>query len=227
MHSPESPDRQKLTWARRALRDLYKCPTQTSPRITFYTSAPWTIPPVCNDTVQVGAVACTRCPNTRPHTKAPGAPAITSCSICKDQQFWNGSSCTECSPQCTSPDQYESRECTDTYDRECRTCNRDDCKVGTYAVSCPGPIEKGLGCMVGYPFHSFCPQRSPPPPKRLPRLCARDLRPQRLTHLIIEQACGNAPPNASYIKADIDCAWRCDNGFFSSPGQDSCTECQR
>lgn len=145
-------------------RDFYRCPSATSPEIRFSSAYVWKSPvtqltPECTSLV-VGADACTPCPPDRPYTREEGSVSSSDCRKCPRGQFFDGSSCQACRPECNrAMDEYETQACSHDRDRECGICDSSSCDpVYEYVLEEGCTVEtgsRGCGSCVGRnPEHS-------------------------------------------------------------------------
>ena len=115
------------------LRNFYKCPNATSPRLPVVAETD------CTTKMEAGAVSCTPCPQDRPYTLKDGSTSISYCRTCPVEHYLDAvtKKCTRCRSSCASPSYYESVACTQTTNRQCSLCNRVCSSVEEYQL----PLE--------------------------------------------------------------------------------------
>jgi len=151
----------KYASQKHGLRDYYKCPSATSPRIVVSNDNDGSIGADCSGSVTMGATACTLCPFDRPYTWPDSVSTSDSdCKRCPKDYFFDDAkgACVKCATQCVFPGEYETTACTEFEDRTCGRCELDACDAKTeYPLlkvtgeACPGIRRRiHLVCMLNH-----------------------------------------------------------------------------
>ncbi len=156
----------------------------------------------CEAHIVSGATECVLCPSNRPYTRGTGGAASEDdCHPCPEEHFFSEADdvCVPCAPPCLEG-QFEVNACTEYGgDRECATCKFDACNAVLeyvdYERGCPGAVAPDRPCAP----------------------CTEDMKPQNSTFV---------DAGGSFARGDRKpCAWRCDDGYYSPPGSETCIPC--